>query len=173
MIRRHSFKLTAAALLLVLAGACGNAEEKAAAEQLAVRQSMAAAETTARQVTVLPRTGLWSEAHVMDRLLRAGVAPRANPDARIKAEWMGTAPIALFAGGGEVYVWIYRDSTARKAVTDLLDSLTATPPGRTQPFPPPMTFVTNNNLAAVITGGTVTNQDRIMLALQAGLPAAQ
>lgn len=134
---------------------------------------MAAAETTARQVTVLPRTGLWSEAHVMDRLLRAGVAPRANTERAPKAEWMGIEPIAILAGGGEVYVWIYRDSTARKAVTDLLDSLRAAPPGRTSPFAPPMTFVTNNNLAAVITGGTITNQDRIMLALQAGLPAGQ
>ena len=171
MIRRHSLKLTAAALLIT--AACGNAEEKAAAEQRAVRQSMAAAETTASQAAVLPRTGLWSEAHVMDRLLRAGVAPRANTEPSVKAEWMGNAPIAILAGGGEVYVWIYRDSTARKAVTDLLDPNTATPKGRTQPFPPPMTFVTNNNLAAVIIGGTITNQDRISLALQAGLPAGQ
>lgn len=163
-------KLTAAALALVVVSGC-NAEEKAAAEQKAALQSMAAAETTARQVTVLPRTGLWSEAHVMDRLLRAGVAPRANTERPPKAEWMGVAPLNILAGGGEVYVWIYRDSTARKAVTDLLDSLTATPRGRTQPFAPPMTFVTNNNLAAVITGGSLTNQDRIALALQAGLPA--
>ena len=166
-------KLIAAALLLLPTIACGSAEEKAAAEQKATLESMADAATTARQVAVLPRTGLWSEAHVMDRLLRAGVAPRVNPDPSVEAEWMGAAPIAILAGGGEVYVWIYRDSTARKAVTDALNPQTATPSGRTQPFAPPMTFVTNNNLAAVIVGGTVTNQDRITLALQAGLPAAQ
>jgi hypothetical protein len=83
---------------------------------------------------------------------------------------MDRAPIALTAGGGEVYVWIYADSTARRGVTDRLDPETGVPPGTTSPFAPPMIFVTNNNLAAIITGGTEQNIERIMLALQAGLP---
>ena len=83
---------------------------------------------------------------------------------------MNLAPIALTAGGGEVYVWIYADSTARRAVTDRLDPESGVPPGTTSPFAPPVVFVTNNNLAAIITGGREENIERIMLALQAGLP---
>lgn len=168
-MRRHRLKLT---LLVAALSACGDPEARAEAERVAVRQGMAAAETTARQAAALPNTGLWSEAHLMDRLLRAGVAPRLNDAAGIEAPWMNTKTIALLAGGGEVYAWIYPDSVARRAVTDMLDSLGAVPAGTVSPFQPPMVFVTNNNIAVVIAGGRVTNQERIVLAIQAGLPAA-
>lgn len=151
-------------------GACGDPAAEQAAAERAVRQEMAAAETTARQAAALPSDGLWTEAHVMDRLLRAGVAPRANPDPAPDAAWMGQPPIRLLAGGGTVYAWIYPDSVARRRITDRLDSLTAAPPGQTTPFAPPMLMVTNNNLVVVITGGRLTNHERIALAIQAGLP---
>jgi hypothetical protein len=168
-MRRHVFKLT---LLAAALTACGDPEAKAAAEQATVRRSMDDAVSTARQAAALPNTGLWSEAHLMDRLVRAGVAPRAHEESRIEAPWMNSKTIALLAGGGEVYAWIYPDSVARRAVTDRLDSLTAVPPGTVSPYTPPMVFVSNNNIAVVIAGGRVTNQERIMLAIQAGLPAA-
>lgn len=166
-MRRHLLKLT---LLAGLVTACGDRDAKVAAEQQAVRSSMAVAETTARQAAALPSDGKWTEAHLMDRLLRAGVAPRASDRPMPATPWMGQPAIALLAGGGEVYAWIYGDSLARKAVTDPLDPAAAAPPGTVTPFPPPMLFVTNNNIAVVITGGRVTNHERIQLAIQAGLP---
>lgn len=162
----------AAALLLGVAvfASCGDREAERAAEEQVVRQEMAEAVTTARQAAALPSDGLWTEAHLMDRLLRAGVAPRANPDPAPAAPWMRRDAVSLLAGGCTVYAWIYPDSTARRAVSDPLDSLTAAPPGETTPFPPPMLIVTNNNLLVVITGGRLTNHERIALAVQAGLP---
>lgn len=157
-------------LLLAAVSACVDRAAKAEAEQQAVRSSMAAAETTARQAAALPSDGKWTEAHLLDRLLRAGVAPRASDRPAPAAPWMGQPAIALLAGGGEVYAWIYSDSVARKAATDPLNPATAAPPGAVTPFPPPMLFVTNNNIAVVITGGRVTNHERIQLAIQAGLP---
>jgi len=62
---------------------------------------------------------------------------------------------------------------ARRAVTDSLDATTGAPVGASPPFAGPYVFVRQNNLAAMITGGSETNQDRIALALQAGLPAAK
>ncbi len=158
------------ALAIVLVVGCSDPEAKRAAEVQVARQEMAAAETTARRAASQPSDGRWTEANLMDRLLRAGVAPRANPAPAPDAPWFRGEPLRILAGGGEVYAWIYADSTARRAVTDGLDTLTAAPPGRTTPFAPPMLFVTNNNLAVVITGGRVANHDRIALALQAGLP---
>lgn len=155
---------------VLAASSCGDREAERAAEQQVVRQEMAAAETTARQAAALPSDGLWTDAHLMDRLLRAGVAPRANPEPAPSAPWMRRDPVRLLAGGGMVYAWIYPDSAARRAVSDALDSLTAAPPGQTTPFPPPMLMVTNNNLLVVITGGRLTNHERIALAVQAGLP---
>lgn len=78
----------------------------------------------------------------------------------------------LLAGGGEVRVWLFKDSAARRAVTDPLDAATGTPPGVTVPYAAPMRFIVQNNLAAVVTGGTATNQERIALALEAGLPVS-
>ncbi len=150
--------------------ACGDPAAERAAQVQVERQEMAVAETTARRAAAQPSDGRWTEAHLMDRLLHAGVAPRANPDPAPEAPWFPMPPLRILAGGGQVYAWIFKDSTARKAVTDGLDSLSATPPGRTSPFAPPMRFVTNNNLAIVITGGRITNHDRIALAVEAGLP---
>ena len=168
-MHRHSLNLT---LLAALLTGCGDSGARAAAEQVAVRESMDAAVTTARQAAALPNTGLWTEAHLMDRLVRAGVAPRANEGPSISAPWMNAETIALLAGGGEVYAWVYPDSNARRAVTDRLDSLSAVPAGAVSPYAPPMVFVTNNNIAVVVAGGRVTNHDRITLAIQGGLPAA-
>jgi hypothetical protein len=169
----HGNKLTALLVggaLLALGGvaACGRETEEE--QQAAERTAIAAGQATAAQAAALPATGLWSEVHLMDRLSRAGVLPRARDGAPPAAPWMNLPPIALTAGGGEVYVWIYADSTARRAVTDRLDPETGVPSGTTSPFAPPMVFVTNNNLAAIISGGTEQNIERIMLALQAGLP---
>lgn len=169
----HSHKLTAllvSGALLASSGLAGCGGESTEERQGAERTAIAAGQATAAQAAALPATGLWSEAHLMDRLSRAGVLPRAREGAPPEAPWMNRAPIALTAGGGEVYVWIYADSTARRAATDAVDPETGAPRGTTSPFAPPMMFVINNNLAAVISGGTEQNIERIMLALQAGLP---
>lgn len=139
-------------------------------EQKVARQEMAAAETTATRAAALPATGLWTEAHLLDRLVHAGVAPRVVADAPEGPSWMRTRQVVFLAGGGTLHAWIYADSTARRAVTDGLDPQSAAPPGTVTPFAPPMLFVTQNNLAVVITGGLERNQERIALAVQAGLP---
>lgn len=138
-----------------------------------MRAGIANAETTAARVAALPATGLWSEAQVLERLVRAGVAPRAVETVAIRTEWMRVREVVFAAGGGEVYAWVYKDSASRRAVTDSLDQATGAPPGRVPPFASPMIFLVQNNLAAVVAGGSGTNQERIALALQAGLPAAR
>jgi hypothetical protein len=157
---------------LLLAGACGG--EAAREEQVSTeRAGIARAESTAVRVAAQPSTGLWSAEQVLERLVRAGVAPREIADAPAGPAWMRVRPTVFAAGGGEVHVWIYADSMARKVVTDGLDALTGAPPGAVPPFAAPMVFILQNNLAAVVTGGSETNQERVSLALQAGVPAAR
>ncbi len=157
--------------LLATLGACGSGD-RAAQERNADVAARDAAVDASRRAASAPATGLWTEEHLLDRLVRAGVAPRRQPESPAGAAWMGRAPILILAGGGEVRAWIYADSTARKAATDALDPATGTPAGQTVPYPSPMRFVVQNNLAAVVYGGTVTNQERISLALEAGLPVS-
>lgn len=154
-------------LTLVTAGCSG--EERAASEQRAAREGLAVSESTATRAAAIPSTGLWTEEHLLERLVRAGVAPRALESPPAGPEWMGARPVVFHAGGGTLYAWIFADSVARRAVTDGLDAATAAPAGRVAPFEAPMIFVVQNNLAAVITGGSARNQERVALALQAGL----
>jgi len=151
---------------------CTSSEARREREQQAVRGEMARAETTATRAAALPATGLWTPEHVVDRLLRAGVAPRLSDETPPQAAWMGRTPQVVLAGGGTVYAWIYADSVARKAVTDALDPATGAPVGAVTPFPAPLRFLVQGNLAVVITGGRETNQERIALAFQAGLPTS-
>jgi hypothetical protein len=168
LVRRTASALAAAALPVL--AACTSSETRRAQEQQVALKEIAAAETTATRAAALPSTGLWTEAHLLDRLVHAGVAPRVIADAPDGPKWMGTTPVVFLAGGGTLYAWIYKDSTARRAVTDALDPETGAPPGAVTPFAAPMLFVTQNNLAAVVTGGLERNQERVALALQAGLP---
>lgn len=133
---------------------------------------MSEVEATAARVATSPATGLWSEEHLLDRLLRAGVAPRRMEDPPAGPDWMPGEPIAINAGGGQVFAWIFTDSTARRAVTGVLEERTGAPDGRSAPYAPPMRFIVQNNLAAYLTGGTERNQDRVALALTAGLPVS-
>lgn len=158
---------------LAAATGCGS-DRRVEREEQAARLEVASSESTATRVAArvaaVPSTGLWTEDHLLDRLVRAGVAPRRMDEPAAGPEWMGGPPIAYHAGGGMVLAWIFADSAARRAITDPLDPATAAPAGRVPPFESPMIFVVQNNLAAVITGGSETNQERIALALQAGLP---
>ncbi len=133
---------------------------------------MSEVEATASRAASSPATGLWTEAHVLDRLVRAGVAPRRMEDPPAGPDWMPGEPIALNAGGGQVFAWVFADSAARHAVTDALEDRTGAPEGRSAPYAPPMRFIVQNNLAAYLTGGTERNQDRVALALTAGLPVS-
>lgn len=169
----HARKIILAALCAGI-GALGCDGEAAEAERArTTRAGMAQAESTAVRVASLPATGLWSKEHLLERLVRAGVAPREVADAPVGPTWMGSRALVIAAGGGEVYAWIFADSVARRAVTDSLDATTGAPAGAPPPFAGPFVFVRQNNMAAMITGGSETNQDRIALALQAGLPAAK
>lgn len=133
---------------------------------------MEAAAAKATQAAAAPATGLWTEAHLFDRLLRAGVAPRAAESPAPGPDWMPSGAIVILAGGGEVRAWIFADSAARKSVTDALDAVTGAPRGGTPPYAPPYQFVMQNNLAAFVIGGRESNQERIRLALEAGLPVS-
>jgi hypothetical protein len=67
-------------------------------------------------------------------------------------------------------VYIYPDSVARLAVTAGLDT-TALGPKPVQGEPPVLRqLIVQNNLAAVLIGGSERQQERVLLALSAGLP---
>ena len=162
-----------AALLVVtvVAAACSSADDKQAKAEHAARAAIAAESTTAAAAASMPSTGKWDEPHLVERLVRAGLAPQALHDQKGEDYWK--APLLAYQVGPSVLnVYLYADSVARKQVTSALDTVMAAPPGRAMVYPMRHILIVQNNLAAVMVGGTDTQQERVRLAIEAGLPAA-
>ena len=135
---------------------------------------MRAESATAAAVTARPQSRLWDVDRVSERLVRSGVAPRRiTPVPAAPAFFAGAESTGAFnvGRGGELRVFIFRDSLARRRATDTLDPATASPRGGPPAWPQASVIVVQNNLAAVLLGGDETLVERVTLALEAGLPA--
>lgn len=132
--------------------------------------AISAESTVAAAATAMPSNGKWDEPHLVERLVRAGLAPQSLHSEKGELFWK--VPVLAYQLGPSVlHVYLYEDSLARKAVTSTLDTLTAAPPGKTGVYPLRHILIVQNNLAAVLVGGSDVQQERVRLALEAGLPA--
>ena len=135
----------------------------------AEQTAMAAAAQVARAAAAIPSSGKWDEAHLVERLVNSGLAPQALAGLTGQPYW--GAPLRGWRLGYDtLYAYIYPDSFARRRVTDALDTLTLAPSGSKGSFGVTKLLVTHNNLAAVLVGGTKRQQERVALAIRAGLP---
>lgn len=80
--------------------------------------------------------------------------------------------VAIVACQPVVHAYLNADSAARRPATGGLDSLHLAPKGVASPYPFPRLLIVQNNLAAVLIGGSERQQERVSLALTAGLPAS-
>jgi len=157
------------AITLVLA-ACTSAADKQAKVDTVARTAIAAESSVAAAAASLPSTGKWDKPHLVERLVRAGLAPQARPDEKGEKYWK--APLLAYqVGSAMLHVYLYDDSLARKAVVAKLDTVQAAPPGTAGVYPLRHILIVQNNLAAVLVGGSDAQQERVRLALEAGLPA--
>ena len=156
-------------LLSLLLTSCGTSEEK----QLEARGAAIAAESAkAVAVAARPSTGLWDLDHVSERLVRSGVAPRRitpvpeSPDFFAGAKETGAFSVGR---GGELRVFVFTDSLARRRVTEALDRQTASPKGQTRWWPKDAVLIVVQNLAGVMMGGSDRLKERVQLGLEAGI----
>jgi hypothetical protein len=154
--------------VIIALAACTSAAEKKQREAKVARTAISAESAKAAVAASEPATGKWDEAHLVERLVRSGLAPQALPSEKGERYW-GVPLLAYRVGSATLHAYIYSDSTARRRVTDGLDTLTAAPKGAASPYPPRHIMVVQNNLAAVLVGGSDRQQDRVSLALGAGL----
>jgi hypothetical protein len=151
--------------------ACTSQAEKQARVERAARAGIAAESSVAAAAAATPSTGKWDEPHLVERLVSAGLAPRAMHDQKGEDYWK-VPVLAYQLGRNTLHVYLYADSLARRAVTATLDTVTASPPGRSGVYALPHILIVQNNLAAVLVGGSETQQERVRLALEAGLPVS-
>ncbi|MBX9928202.1 MAG: hypothetical protein K2X99_04740 [Gemmatimonadaceae bacterium] len=152
-----------------VAGCAGDPPPPPARSAAAV--ALDASDSIARAAAAVTRTGRWDAPQLIERLVRAGLAPIADSTAPPRAPWFKVAPAAYRVGHATLFVWIYADSSARKRALATVDTLTAAPTGTASPFGIARLFVQQNNMAAVLIDGSERQQERVRLAIEAGLGA--
>ncbi len=103
-------------LFAALVAGCSSSEEKQAKVERAARTAIAAESTEAAVAASMPSTGKWDEPHLVERLVRAGLAPQAMHDQKGEPYWK-VSVLAYQLGPSILYAYVYSDSLARKSVT--------------------------------------------------------
>jgi hypothetical protein len=168
MPRSHAENWLPALFALTLLAACGEDPRVVRAER-AKREVNA----VAQQVRSAPRpsaSGRWDEAQLTRRLVDAGLAPRAD-DSIPAHPRLPVPPVTLRVGSAHLLAWIFADSIVRRGVSATIDTLSAIPKGQPNPWAEPPMFLTQNNLIAILVGGSDRQRERVRLAIEAGLPA--
>lgn len=168
MLARLAAGATVTALFAL--AACESAEVKRERIAAASRTRIAAESARASGTIAAPQTGTWDDAQLVKHLVDAGLAPQRRDSVKA-SPWMGAPVLAYRLGAATIDVYVYRDSVARKAVVAKLDPLTFAPRGQPSPWGTPHEVIENNNLVAVVVGGTDRQRDRIATVLAAGAGA--
>ncbi|HKS06886.1 MAG TPA: hypothetical protein VJR92_11270 [Gemmatimonadaceae bacterium] len=158
------------AALLALVVACGESKEERT--QTAIK-AVSAESALAVAVDARPLSPLWDVDRASERLVRAGIAPRRiTPTPDVPPFFSAATSSAAFHVGrdGEVRVFIFADSAARRRATGALDERTVAPAGAGSPWAERPMLIVGQNLAAVMLGGRDQLRERVQLALEAGLP---
>lgn len=162
----HTIRKLARVLLVLVPLACGGGDEEAT--QAAPDVPSGAADT-ATSADGCPETGLWQQCNVEKRIERAGLVATAMPDTARK-DFLAVPGLRYDLGRGELQLYLYADSVARKRDTDRLDPERAAPPGQGGGWSTRARLITSNNMAAVLLTTNETLAERVGLALGAGLP---
>ena len=153
------------ALLLMLAACGGGADAGDASPPAATAQDTGATAAA----NGCPETGRWQRCSVEKRIERAGMVATLLPDSARK-DFLSVPGLRYELGRGELQVYLYADSAARKRDTDRLDPTRAAPPGQGGGWPTRALLITSDNMAAVLLTVNETLAERVALALGAGLP---
>jgi len=164
--------MRAAVAAVIVLAACDSPATQRVKQQVVARAAVSAESAKASVARAAPATGRWDDAQLVDRLVRAGLAPQAVKDAKVPDYWRAPVAVAYQLGAATLYAYIYADSAARRRATASLDTIALAPKGSASPYLMPRVLIEHNNLAAVLVGGNDRQQERVQLALTAGLAVA-
>jgi hypothetical protein len=153
-------------------GSGGSARRDAAAiaAQAAERNAwLAAASAKSGSRPSCPADGRWAPCSVFDRLDRAGLAPRVD-SSMARDPGLEQDGTVLRVGSGELRIYLYPDSSARRADESHLEKgryieATGQPTMRND-----ATVIRSNNLLAVLRTRNETQRERVALVFGAGPP---
>ena len=114
--------------------------------------------------------GAWQSCSIEKRLTDAGFVPIAKGAAARGVFDVAGTQYAL--GPAELHVYIFTSANAREAAVSAIDTVTVTRGAGASPWSMQPTFITSNNLVAVLVSDNGRLIERVQLAITAGLPSA-
>ncbi len=172
--------MTARPFLLFLSasvGACGHGSSRSA-DSGSVRDlppesrtALSAVPASAqRDLSPCPRTGRWALCSLEKRLQQSGFVVRRVGGEAPRRAGFSVAPAAYILGHSRLEVFVYPDEAALAKDIASIDTLTASPRGRSSVWETTPTFVRSANLAAVFLTDSPIQAERLTLAITAGAP---
>lgn len=170
---RTASKALAFVAISAASAACGGtASEERGQSQAAVIDTHAVGATGAARASakpLCPATGAWQLCSVVERLDRAGLAPRQEAG-RVHEEPLSAPGVAIQLGRSELRIFLYADRAARERDQAKLDStkyVAAADPLSMQAEP---TLIASENLLAILRSRSDHQRERVSDALAAGPP---
>jgi hypothetical protein len=131
--------------------------------------SAPSATSAASPKPVCPATGAWQICSVIERLDRAGLAPRRE-SGEVREARLSTPGVAILLGRSELRIFVYADRAARErdqARLDVSKYISAGEPVSMQAEP---TLIVSENLLAILRSRSDHQRERVSDALTAGPP---
>jgi hypothetical protein len=161
------------ALMLALA-ACGREENRKGEPDTATRPTATTtpvAPPAQAAAGDCPATGMWAPCSLEKRLRRSGFVVTKLDSLAPSRPGFKVRPIVYKLGTGRLEVFVYEDAAAMERDIAGIDTVTVSPPGTTSVWATGAGLVRNGNLAAVHTGQSPRQAERLMLAITAGAPS--
>lgn len=170
---RTAWRLTAVGAVAAIVSACGgdsrDERRPPRARIIDTRAVGATGAASAAAKPVCPATGAWQLCSVVERLDRAGLAPRQKPGRILEAP-LSSSGVAILLGQSELRVFLYADRAARErdqAKLDVTKYVAASQPLSMQAEP---TLIASENLLAILRSRSDHQRERVSDALTAGPP---
>ena len=159
----------AAAAAVLAAAACAGASEERAPPDASTSRARAIGDSSATTKPPCPATGAWQLCTVVERLDRAGLAPRQRPGS-VREPPLSPSGVTFLLGRSELRVFLYADRVARERDQGTLDRaqyVDASAPLSMQLEP---TLIVSENLLAILRSRSDHQRERVADALTAGPP---
>lgn len=152
-----------------LATACGHSEKARSAAASATPTSGAAATPGGGGKPACPANGLWASCSILERLDRAGLAPRRD-SGDVREDPLTQPGVRVRLGNASVELFIYADSAARKADQAKLDRRKFITADQEPSLAGERTVIVSANLLALLDSRNDHQRERVSDAITAGPP---
>jgi hypothetical protein len=172
--RARAVALAAAgALVAGMVTACGEKASSDSVQRRAAaidtRGTSAAGTSSVTAKPACPATGAWQLCSVIERLDRAGLAPRQEPGRVLEAP-LARPGVAILVGRSELRIFFYADRAARERDQAKLDPTKYTAASEALSMNAQPTLIASENLLAILRSRSDHQRERVSDALTAGPP---